>query len=368
MRKWSEYKTLPLWLLASASFLVLSCGGRQSAVDAAGIQAERLENLWWLFFGVCATVYIIVMAVLLTAFFRNRRVGSETAPEIDEHPSERRAELTVSSAVALTVIILFILMFVSFRTGSAINTLSQAQDQLSIKITGNQWWWNVEYQDAIPSNNVTTANELHLPVGRPVKVELQSNDVIHSIWLPNMHGKKDLIPNYPTVFYFRPDKVGTYWGQCAEFCGYQHAKMRFIVTVETAEEFDAWMKGQQQSATPPIDPTQQHGQQIFLTSVCTQCHTIQGTNANGRVGPNLTHVASRQYIAAGSLQNTRDHLRSWITDPQAIKPGIRMPMNTYSEDDHRTSSGRCNAVRRKRNWKSRQKNSLPPAVIQDSQQ
>ena len=327
-------QTLQLLLLASASFLFVSCGGPQSAVDAAGIQAERLENLWWLFFGVCAAVYAIVMAVLLIAFFRNGRAGSDTAPEIgQEQPGENRAEYTVKGAVAITVIILFILMFVSFRTGRAINTLSQSQDQLWIKITGNQWWWNVEYKDADPSNNITTANELHLPVGRPVKVELQSNDVIHSIWLPNMHGKKDLIPNYPAVFYFRPDKIGTYWGQCAEFCGYQHAKMRFIVIVESPEEFDAWMKSQQQASVTPADPIQQHGQQIFLTSVCTQCHTVQGTNAAGRVGPNLTHVASRQYIAAGSLQNTRDHLRSWITDPQAIKPGIRMPMNTYSEED-----------------------------------
>ena len=335
MRTSSAHTTLPLVLLASASFLFSSCGGRQSAVDAAGIQAERLENLWWLFFGVCAAVYVIVMAVLLIAFFRNRRGGPDTAPDIGpESHGEDRAAYTVKGAVAITVVILFVLMFVSFRTGSAINTLSQSPDQLSIKITGNQWWWNVEYKDAIPSNNIMTANELHLPVGRPVKVELQSNDVIHSIWLPNMHGKKDLIPNYPTVFYFRPDKIGTYWGQCAEFCGYQHAKMRFIVIVETPEEFDAWMKAQQQPSAPPtVDATLQKGQQIFLTSVCTQCHTVQGTNASGRVGPNLTHVASRQYIAAGSLQNTRDHLRSWITDPQAIKPGTRMPMNTYSEED-----------------------------------
>jgi cytochrome c oxidase subunit 2 len=321
-------------LLASASFLFLSCGGRQSAVDAAGIQAERLESLWLLFFYVCGPVNVIVLAVLLIAFFRNRRAGSDTEPELaPDKVRESRVGNTVKGAVAVTLIVLFLLMFVSFRTGRAINTLQQSDSPLSIKITGNQWWWNVEYLDAVPSNNITTANELHLPVGRTVKVELQSNDVIHSIWLPNMHGKKDLIPNYPTMFYFRPDKVGTYWGQCAEFCGYQHAKMRFIVVVETPEEFDAWLKAHQQPSSPPADSIQQHGQQIFLTSVCTQCHTVQGTAASARVGPNLTHVASRQYIAAGSLQNTRDHLRSWITDPQAIKPGIRMPMNAYSEED-----------------------------------
>ena len=327
-------KNLLTCSLASASFLFLSCGGRQSAVDAAGIQAERLEDLWWIFFWVCTAVYVIVMAVLLTAFFRSKRVDSQTAPDtLPNETRENRARNTVKGAVAITLIVLFALMFISFRTGSAINTLSRAEEPLSLKITGNQWWWNVEYQDVIPSNNITTANELHLPVGRPVKVEIQSNDVIHSIWLPNMHGKKDLVPNYPTMFYFRPDKVGTYWGQCAEFCGYQHAKMRFIVVVETPEEFEAWRSAQQQTPPPPTDATTQRGQQIFLTSVCTQCHTVQGTNANARVGPNLTHVASRQYIAAGSLQNTRDHLRNWITDPQAIKPGIRMPMNTYSDED-----------------------------------
>jgi cytochrome c oxidase subunit II len=321
-------------LLASASFLLLSCGGRQSAVDAAGIQAERLESLWWLFFWVCAAVYVIVMVALSIAFFRSDRVGAGSAPELrPDAAREARAGYTIQAAVGMTVVVMFVFMFVSFRTGRAINTLSQSGEQLSIKITGNQWWWNVEYQDPIPSNNITTANELHLPVGRTVKLELQSNDVIHSIWLPNMHGKKDLIPNYPTTIYFRPDKTGTYSGQCAEFCGYQHAKMRFIVVVESPEEFEAWRAAQQQTPQPPTDARQKLGQQIFLTSTCTQCHTVQGTNANGRVGPNLTHVASRQYIGAGSLENTREHLKRWISDPQSIKPGIRMPMNTYSEED-----------------------------------
>ena len=125
-------------------------------------------------------------------------------------------------------------MITSFRTGAAINSLSQVPPQLAIKVTGHQWWWEVEYQDEeTPVNNVMTANEIHVPVGRPVKMMLESNDVIHSLWMPNMHGKKDLIPTYPTTFYFQADKPGTYWGQCAEFCGYQHAKMRFTVIAES---------------------------------------------------------------------------------------------------------------------------------------
>lgn len=322
-------------LLAMAGFFVLSCGGRQSAVDAAGIQAERLEFLWWLFFWVCAGVYAIVMVVLIATFMRNKRADAGTAPDLAPDPNrEARAGYTIKAAVAVTLIVIFVFMFVSFRTGRAINALSRSGEKpLTIKITGVQWFWKIEYQDDIPSNNITTANELHLPVGRTVQLELQSNDVIHSFWLPNMHGKKDLIPNYPTTFHFRPDEVGTFHGQCAEFCGYQHAKMRFVVVVETPEQFNAWAAAQRQTPPPPADPRQQRGQQIFLTSTCVQCHTVQGTSANATVGPNLTHIASRQYLAAGSLPNTREHLRNWITDPQKIKPGIRMPMNLYSEED-----------------------------------
>jgi cytochrome c oxidase subunit 2 len=321
--------------LASASFLFASCGGRQSALDAAGVQAERLQDLWWMFFYVTAAVYVLVMAVLLTAVFRNKKVTERTAPDVSpDEARENRIGYVVKGCVAVTIVTLFVLMVTSFRTGRALNSLAETPPAVAIKITGHQWWWEVEYQnEADPSQNVLTANEIHVPVGQPVKLMLQSNDVIHSIWLPNFHGKKDLIPNYPTTFYFSADKPGVYWGQCAEFCGYQHAKMRFTVVAESPEDFKSWYTAQQQAPSPPADDMQKRGQQIFVSSVCAQCHTVQGTPAGGRVGPNLTHIAARPYIAAGSLQNTGDHLKQWITDPQAIKPGIRMPMNQYTDDD-----------------------------------
>jgi cytochrome c oxidase subunit II len=326
--------------LSAAHFLFLiclflsGCRGSQSALDAGGVQSERLENLWWIFFFVCAAVYLIVMAVLIAAWYRAKKASAETAPEIKPNPErEKRVGNIVKGAIAVTILTLFVLMISSFRTGRAINSLSSAPDYLSIKVTGHQWWWEIEYQDAVPSNNVTTANELHIPVGRPIKLELKSNDVIHSFWLPNLHGKKDLVPNMPTAFYFQADKPGTYWGQCAEFCGYQHAKMRFIVVVESPEEFDKWINAGRQSSMPPATDLQKRGREIFLTSSCVQCHTVQGTIAAGRVGPNLTHIASRPYIAAGSLRLTREHLQNWVTDPQKIKPGIRMPMNNYSTED-----------------------------------
>ena len=314
--------------------LLSACGGRQSAVESAGVQAGRLEELWWIFLYVLTGIYVLVIAVLLVAVLRRKRADAATPADTKTDPvRERRMEHIVKGAVAVSVVILFAFMFISFRTGKAINTLSAEPEPLSIKITGNQWWWNVEYQYPVPSSNIQTANELHLPLGRVVKLELQSADVIHSFWVPNLHGKKDLIPNYPTTLYIRPDRTGTFWGQCAEFCGYQHAKMRFVVNVHTPEDFAAWETAQRQTPPPPTDAVAARGQQIFLTSVCTQCHTVQGTPANGRVGPNLTHVASRQYLAAGSLTNTREHLEQWIADPQQFKPGIRMPMNTYSNED-----------------------------------
>lgn len=324
--------------LAAACFFLSSCRGSQSALDSAGVQSDRLANLWWIFFYVCTAVYLIVMAVLLTAFFRARReskrANAETAPDVSpDQTAENRLSNIIKGAVAVTLIILFVFMIASFRTGRAINSLASHPEPLIIKITGYQWWWEVEYQDRIPSNNVLTANEIHIPVGRPVKFLLQSTDVIHSFWVPNLHGKKDLVPGYPTTFMFEASKPGVFWGQCAEFCGYQHAHMRFAVVAESPEDFDKWVVAQRQSSVQPTTDLQKRGQEVFLTTTCAQCHTIQGTIANARVGPNLTHIASRMTLAAGTLPNTKGHLGGWISDPQAVKPGVRMPQNTYSSED-----------------------------------
>ena len=323
-------------ILAAATVFFASCGhGNQSAINSAGVQSERLSDLWWTWLGITAAVYIIVMAVLIVAYFRARRTSAEAEPDIAPDPArERRVGNIIKGAVALTVVIMFVLMIVSFRTGRAIAAMPAAQDPIHIKVTGQQWWWQIEYIDEHqPSNNVTSANEIHIPIGRPVRVDLESHDVIHSFWVPNLHGKRDLIPNYPTTIFFEADKPGVYWGQCAEFCGFEHAKMRFMVKAESPDEFNAWYAAAQQPSGSPANDSEARGQQIFLTSVCTQCHTISGTPASGRVGPNLTHVASKPFIASGSLVNNRENLTNWISDPQAIKPGIRMPMNTYSQED-----------------------------------
>jgi cytochrome c oxidase subunit II len=319
-------------LAASAA---ASCGGRQSALDAAGVQAGQLESLWWLFFYITAAVYVIVMAVLVMAFIRRQRSNERDPPDKKTNtPREQSVGNVVKAAVGVTVLVLFALMITSFRAGAAIDRLANVPPQVVIKVTGHQWWWEIEYVDeTTPGNNVMTANEIHVPVGRPVKMHLQSNDVIHSLWMPNMHGKKDLVPIYPTTFYFQADKPGIYWGQCAEFCGYQHAKMRFQVTAESDADFQAWLNAGRQIPPPPAGDAEKRGQQIFVAGVCAQCHTVAGTGAGGRVGPELTHIASRPYIAAGSMQNTNENLAQWVTDPHHVKPGIRMPMNTFSDED-----------------------------------
>ena len=320
--------------ISTAAVLSAACGGSQSALDAAGIQAERLQSLWWLFFYITAAVYVIVMAVLLIAWSKSRKSNAADPPDPPNPKSEGRAANVVKGAVAVTVVVLFALLITSFRTGSAINSLGTTPPHINIRVTGHQWWWEVEYRDEkTPATNITTANEIHVPVGHPIRLELVSNDVIHILWMPNMHGKKDLIPIYPTSFYFEADKPGTYWGQCAEFCGYQHAKMRFIVVAESDDEFQSWLDAARKPPPMPASDAIARGREIFRTNICAQCHTIDGTGANGRVGPNLTHIASRQYIAAGTLQNTDENLAAWITDPQRFKPGIRMPMNQFSDGD-----------------------------------
>jgi cytochrome c oxidase subunit 2 len=180
---------------------------------------------------------------------------------------------------------------------------------------------------------VRTANELHIPVGRPVMLELRSDDVIHSFWVPSLQGKKDLIPGYTTTLNLQGSRAGTYRGQCAEFCGLQHAKMSFDVHVHDVADFATWQASQRQPAREPDDAQKARGRDVFAGSTCPQCHAVQGTDAGATLGPDLTHVASRPFIAAGTLPNNPSNLAAWIADPQAFKPGTRMPSTKLPAED-----------------------------------
>jgi cytochrome c oxidase subunit 2 len=204
---------------------------------------------------------------------------------------------------------------------------------VQIEVTGHQWWWELGYRGASPSDNFTSANELHVPVGRPVVIRLKADDVIHSLWVPSLAGKKDLIPGRTATMNFRADQPGRYRGQCAEFCGYQHAFMAFEVIAEPPAAYEAWAAAQRQPAPEPSDPTTRRGQEVFMRGACIMCHAIEGTTAAARKGPDLSHVGGRSTIAAGTLPNRPAEMARWIANPQDFKPGTNMPATSLSSDD-----------------------------------
>jgi cytochrome c oxidase subunit 2 len=194
-----------------------------------------------------------------------------------------------------------------------------------VHISAQQWWWQVDYPNADPSLQVSTANELHLPAGRMARIELESDNVIHSLWIPPLNGKMDLIPGRKTELALTPRREGRYLGECAEFCGLQHAHMQLPVTVESPAAFQAWLDRQRAPAAPPATSIAARGKQLFESGPCAMCHAIAGTTASSHTGPDLTHVASRPLLAAGALPNDHAHLAAWLADPQKQKPGTNMP-------------------------------------------
>ena len=300
----------------------------QDVLHPASPQAAHVATLFWWMLGVAAVVYLLVLVAFFVGAFGRRRRGTpvdelhvRSTPE-----TMRRSTLAVSLAVGATAIILLVFVVADYAVG---RTLGVKPDvMLTVEVTGHQWWWRIRYKDPEPQREVITANEIHVPVGIPVQFQLRSADVIHSFWVPNMRGKKDAIPGYVSSTWFRADTPGVYRGQCAEFCGHQHAKMAFYVVADSPAVFRSWLAAQQAPAdSAPADSLAREGQRVFLAGPCANCHTIRGTPAGGSVGPDLTHLASRLTIAAGTLPRTRGHLAGWVVDPQRIKPGAQMPPN-----------------------------------------
>lgn len=315
-------------LPAVALSLLVGCAGhQQSAVDPAGPQSGRIDTLWWSFFWLLGIIFIIVMVVLLLTLTRRHRAIEQEPLENTHKPSEQtdlRMRRIVTGATIVTILTLFVLIVASVGTGKAIADLSFKKNPLTIQVTGVQWWWQIQYMSSDPSQTVVTANEMHIPIGRPVQILGLSQDVIHSFWVPNLHGKRDLIPSRSTNEWIEADRPGVYRGQCAEFCGMQHAHMALWVIAEPEDRFEAWMKAQLQPAVPPSSPDTQRGQQVFLNHACIFCHQIRGTTAAGQNAPDLTHFGSRRGIAANTVPNTKGNLAGWIVDPQSTKPGNHM--------------------------------------------
>jgi cytochrome c oxidase subunit II len=293
----------------------------QDMLSPAGPQAERIVELWWLVTGTCAAVTAAVLVAFVISLVRGRRGDAVS----------RNPDVPVALAVALSTLLLLVLIAASVATDHALAKLP-ADGALEVEVTAHKWWWEVRYKDADPQREFVSANELHIPTGRTVRLKLRSDDVIHSFWVPSLGGKKDLIPGRDAQLLLRADRAGAYRGQCAEFCGAQHAKMAFFVFAKSTDEFEKWATGQRQPAAEPVDPIQSKGKALFVGGTCASCHAILGTDANGRKAPDLTHVGSRTHLAAGILPNEPQKLKDWIKDPQEHKPGVNMPANPLPED------------------------------------
>jgi cytochrome c oxidase subunit II len=291
--------------------------------EPLGRHAQHIDALWHTMLWVCGIMFVLVIAFLLLALWRR---GQRRDPQDPVHAEQEQGlSLALMTWIGLIVGGLFVLTVFSYMTDRSL-AVAAAQPHVTLKVTAHQWWWEIEYVDQDPSRQLRTANELHLPVNTPIKISLASRDVIHSFWIPNLQGKQDLIPGRDNDIELLPVKQGSYRGICAEFCGLQHAKMHFDVVVESRQAYDAWYERQLQSAPLPNEELAKRGHDVFMSSACNLCHTIAGTEAMATTGPDLSHIASRRSLAAGALQNNPDNMRSWLANPQAIKPGNRMPI------------------------------------------
>ncbi len=320
-------------LLIFAALMIAGCGTHQQSItDSAGRQADLVERLWWIMLAVLSTIFVAVVAFLSSAVYRNRG-GSQEIPEPEVRSDEQdRKASHIIIGLTVTVILFEFAFLVASATGTKYVRGYESKNPIEVRVIGHRWWWEFIYSDAIPSQIVTTANELHVPVGTPILIKTSSQDVIHSFWAPNIAPKRDLIPGYAQSYWIQADKEGIYRGQCAEFCGLQHAHMAFYVVVESPQKYQQWLESQRKAAIDPGEQ-QKRGLDVFMQSPCVTCHTIRGTQAGGRVGPELTHVASRSFIASGTLKNDRDNLRNWVRNPQTVKPGNQMPAIALSDAD-----------------------------------
>lgn len=294
-------------------------------LDAAGVRAQHILPLTW--FTLCVSIMVcVVITLLLWIAVRRRRMpdGVDIASVNIERGGDGLRWISVGlllSAVPLAVTLVWTMLALAAVAGPPANPT------LVLDITARQWWWDVRYNGAQPTDGFETANEIHIPVGQPVLLRLHAADVIHSFWVPKLTGKTDVIPGQTNQSWMQTDKPGRYLGQCSEFCGYQHAHMQFEVIAQTPAEFAAWQSAQRQPASQPSAADAARGLEVVQFR-CALCHAIRGTSAGAVSAPDLTHLMSRRTLAAGTLPNTSENLVSWVQNPQDAKPESLMP-NQY---------------------------------------
>jgi len=301
------------------------CDTVQSMTGGDGRQGALFNDLFVIFAIVTLVMLALVLTGLIASIFRRHPAKSSVPGENDEARDAPFRPLLIGWVALIATGLLF-LTTATYLTDRAMQARAPANRLLEIEITANQWWWDIRYKSSKPWQTIRTANEIHLPVGIPARITLKSNDVIHSFWVPNLAGKQDLIPGRRTDTVLEPKRIGVYRSQCAEFCGAQHAHMALDVTVESWADFNAWRVRQLTPAPAPATPLALAGYNYVTTRECASCHAIAGTPASAQVAPDLTHLASRRSIAAGTFPMTRGHLYAWIADPQGAKPGNNMPV------------------------------------------
>lgn len=313
-------------LLAVAG--LAGCSAGPNTFVPVSVNASQIRNLTITIFIIAAGVFLIVEGFLVYAAIRFRHIPALPLPKQIEGNRTLEIGWTLAPAVVLAIVLIIsirTLMFLAYTPASAAG--SADPQALHIRVIGHQWWWEFDYPDL----GIITATEMHVPVNQVVNLDIESVDVIHSYWAPQLGGKTDAIPGHTNHTWFEATKTGEYHGQCAEFCGLEHADMRFTVIVDSPEQFQAWVKDQQ-AAIPTLSGAAAQGKQIFTTGSCIGCHTVNGTNAKGTLGPNLTHFASRGAFAGATLENTPENVARWLTDPQAVKPGNDMPNLHLTKD------------------------------------
>lgn len=324
-------KQVTIGLLLAVAQLASTTWAQQpptpSILNYASPNAQEISGLFWLVVGFSALVLLVVVVFMGAGIVQARR---QAASGSEEEPPQIHGSLVLEVTWTLIPLaILGVLLVFTVRSLYALDGFAAPEDALHVNVTGQQFWWEMVY----PEEGVVTANELVVPVGRPVRVNLSSKDVMHSFWVPQLAGKTDLVPGNSRALWFTAEREGIYHGQCAELCGDSHANMRFRVVALAPMEYEAWVQAAQQPSPAVSGQLASRGEQLFITKGCVGCHAVQDVNTYNRVGPNLSHVGSRTAIAAGILPNTRENMVRWLRYTDRVKPGVLMPNLGLSEDE-----------------------------------
>jgi cytochrome c oxidase subunit 2 len=291
--------------------------------------AHEINTVAFFVLSITGVIFLIVAGLLAYSIVRYR---ARPGDDVREPPQVYGSNPIEFAWTTVPVLIVFVLFLITARTIYTVQAPTRPPGALGVRVIAHQWWWEFRY----PTLGIVTANELHVPLSdrqssSPTFLDLESADVVHSFWVPRLAGKTDVVPNKKNTMWIDPQVAGTYLGQCAEYCGTEHAMMLLRVIVESRADFESWVATQKQP--PQVDAAVAPGRHVFESTACVNCHTIRGTAADGRFGPDLTHLMTRETIGSGVAMNTRDHLRIWVADPSVMKPGARMPAMNLDDKD-----------------------------------